>query len=112
MKEGLYHFGLVLLSYFCRKNGLILVVNDSLISFLCHFGIFFSRLAELTQDRIMWALCAYERWRMHRNHLFDIRVAGPVTRKNQQVDSMDVSAKNYSVLTEDVCDFLCEIKKE
>ena len=48
----------------------------------------------------------------HRNHLFDIIVAGPVTRKNQQVDSMDVSAKNYSVLTEDVCDFLCEIKKE
>ena len=49
---------------------------------------------------------------MHRHRLFDIRVAGPVTRKNQHVDTMEVSSKNYSILMDDVCDFLCEIKKE
>ena len=42
---------------------------------------------------------------MHRNHLFDIRVTGPITRKNCHIDTMDVATKNYAVLMDDVCDF-------
>ena len=49
---------------------------------------------------------------MYRNNPFDICVAGPVMRKNCHIDTMDVASRNYLVLMDDVCDFICEIKKE
>ena len=75
------------------------------------FFVFFS-VETATNDKIAWALRAYERWREYRNELFDNRVNFPVKRATRYIWPMIRSARNSEQLSTDMCDFLMEVRKQ